>query len=61
MLKALFWRINFFLKNRKSAKINRQLGSGVKSVIVDSKNDYENWINEQETFSDLIAKQNNDK
>ena len=38
MLKALFWRINFFLKNRNSAKINRQLGNGVKSVIVDSKN-----------------------
>ena len=38
MLKALFWRINFFLKNKKSAKINRQLGKGVKSVIVDSKN-----------------------
>ena len=38
MLKALFWRINFFLKNRKSAKISRQLGDGVKSVIVESKN-----------------------
>lgn len=38
MLKALFWRMNFFLKNRKSAKISRQLGDGVKSVIVDSKN-----------------------
>ena len=38
MLKALFWRINFFLKNRKSSKINRQLGNGVKSVIIDSKN-----------------------
>ena len=38
MLKALFWRINFFLKNKKSAKINRQLGKGVKSVIVESKN-----------------------
>ena len=38
MLKALFWRINFFLKNRKSAKINRQLGDGVLSVIVESKN-----------------------
>ena len=38
MLKALFWRMNFFLKNRKSAKISRQLGNGVKSVIVDSKN-----------------------
>ena len=30
-------------------------------VIVDSKNDYENWINEQETFSSLIAKQNDKK
>ena len=38
MLKALFWRINFFLKNRKSTKISRQLGDGVKSVIVESKN-----------------------
>lgn len=38
MLKALFWRLNFFLKNRKSSKISRQLGDGVKSVIVDSKN-----------------------
>lgn len=38
MLKALFWRMNFFLKNRKSAKINRQLGERVISVIVDSKN-----------------------
>ena len=38
MLKALFWRMNFFLKNRKSTKISRQLGDGVKSVIVDSKN-----------------------
>jgi FkbM family methyltransferase len=38
MLKTLFWRMNFFLKNRKSAKISRQLGNGVKSVIVDSKN-----------------------
>jgi len=38
MLKALFWRINFFLKNRKSAKISRQLGDGVKSVIVETKN-----------------------
>ena len=38
MLKSLFWRINFFRMNRKSAKIGRQLGDGVKSVIVDSKN-----------------------
>jgi heme/copper-type cytochrome/quinol oxidase subunit 2 len=26
-------------------------------VIVESESDYKNWINEQETFSDLIAKQ----
>ena len=38
MLKSLYWRINFFFKNRKSAKINRQLGDGVKSVVVESKN-----------------------
>ncbi|MBL6743728.1 MAG: FkbM family methyltransferase [Candidatus Poseidonia sp.] len=38
MLKSLFWRINFFLMNRRSAKIGRRLGNGVKSVIVDSKN-----------------------
>ena len=30
-------------------------------VILDSETDYDNWINEQETFSSLIAKQNNDK
>jgi cytochrome c oxidase subunit 2 len=29
------------------------------TVIVDSDENYENWINEQETFSSLIAKQNN--
>ena len=38
MLKSLYWRINFFFKNRKSAKISRQLGDGVKSVVVESKN-----------------------
>ena len=30
-------------------------------VIVQSEGNYDNWIKEQETFSDLIAKQNNDK
>jgi cytochrome c oxidase subunit 2 len=30
-------------------------------VIVESEGNYKNWINEQETFSDLIAKQENDK
>ncbi len=38
MLKVLFWRINFFLKNRKSAKIHRQLGDAVQSVIVETQN-----------------------
>ena len=38
MFKALFWRINFFFKNRKSAKINRQLGERVQSVIVETQN-----------------------
>ena len=30
-------------------------------VIVESKDNYENWIKEQETFSDLIAKQEKDE
>jgi len=30
-------------------------------VIVESEDNYKSWINEQETFSDLIAKQENDK
>jgi len=30
-------------------------------VIVQSEGNYDNWIKEQETFSDLIAKNNNDK
>jgi heme/copper-type cytochrome/quinol oxidase subunit 2 len=30
-------------------------------VIVESEGNYENWIKEQETFSDLIAKQENNK
>ena len=30
-------------------------------VIVESKKNYENWLGEQETFSELIAKQENDK
>ena len=28
------------------------------SVIVQSKEDYNSWLNEQETFSELVAKQN---
>ena len=30
-------------------------------VIVESEDNYENWLNEQETFSDLIAKKENNK
>ena len=30
-------------------------------IIVENESNYKNWINEQETFSDLIAKQENDK
>jgi heme/copper-type cytochrome/quinol oxidase subunit 2 len=30
-------------------------------VIVESEDNYKSWINEQETFSDLIAKQENNK
>ena len=30
-------------------------------VIVENESNYKNWINEQETFSDLIAKQENKK
>ena len=30
-------------------------------VIVESEDNYEKWIKEQETFSDLIAKQGKDK
>ena len=30
-------------------------------VIVESEGNYKNWIKEQETFSELIAKQENDK
>ena len=30
-------------------------------LIVESESNYENWIKEQETFLDLIAKQENNK
>ena len=30
-------------------------------VIVQNEENYENWLKEQETFSNLIAKQNNNK
>ena len=38
MLKSLYWRVNFFLKNRKSIRFVNRLGKDVKAVIVETKN-----------------------
>jgi len=38
MLKSLYWRINFFFKNRKSIKARKKLGKDVKAIIVTTKN-----------------------
>ena len=38
MLKSIYWRINFFLKNRKSNRFVNRLGKDVKAVIVETKN-----------------------
>ena len=38
MIKPLYWRINFFMKRRKSKQIRKKLGENVKSVIVHSQN-----------------------
>lgn len=38
MLKSLFWRINFFLKYKKSQRIKRKLGADNQRVTVDTKN-----------------------
>ena len=38
MLKSLYWRINFFFKNRKSIKTRKKLGKDVKAIIVTTKN-----------------------
>jgi len=38
MLKSLYWRVNFFLKNRKSNRFLSSLGKDVKAVIVETKN-----------------------
>ena len=38
MLKSLYWRVNFFLKNRKSNRFLNRLGKDVKALIVDTKN-----------------------
>ena len=38
MLKSLYWRVNFFLKNRKSNRIKKSLGKDVKGIIVETEN-----------------------
>tara|TARA_B100000886_G_C20403950_1_gene483840 strand:+ start:1389 stop:1712 length:324 start_codon:yes stop_codon:yes gene_type:complete len=38
MLKSLFWRINFFLKYKKSQRVKRKLGSDNSRITVDTKN-----------------------
>lgn len=38
MLKSLYWRVNFFLKNRKSNRIKQRLGKDVESIIVNTAN-----------------------
>lgn len=38
MLKSFYWRVNFFLKNRKSNRFLNILGKDVKALIVDTKN-----------------------
>ena len=38
MLKSLYWRVNFFLKNRKSNRFLNRLGKDVKALIVETKN-----------------------
>ena len=38
MLKSLYWRVNFFLKNRKSNRFLNLLGKDVKALIVETKN-----------------------
>ena len=38
MLKSLYWRLNFFLKNRKSKKLKQSLGKDISSIIVNTNN-----------------------
>lgn len=38
VLRSLYWRIFFFLQNRKSKRFRRSLGHSVSGLIVDSKN-----------------------
>ncbi len=38
MLKSLYWRLNFFLKNRKSKKLKQNLGKDISSIKVNTNN-----------------------
>lgn len=38
MLKSLYWRLNFFLKNRKSKRLKQNLGKDISSIIVNTNN-----------------------
>ena len=38
MLKSLYWRLNFFLKTRKSNRLKQRLGKDVDSIIVNTVN-----------------------
>jgi FkbM family methyltransferase len=38
MLKSLYWRLNFFLKTRKSNRLKQRLGKDVDSIIVNTAN-----------------------
>ena len=38
MLKSLYWRVNFWLKNKKSNRLQNSLGKDVKAIIVETKN-----------------------
>lgn len=38
MLKSLYWRINFFLKNKKSKRLKRRFGGNSSALTVNTKN-----------------------
>jgi len=38
MLKSLYWRVNFFLKNIKSKRLKKRLGDNNKALTVNTKN-----------------------
>jgi len=38
MLKSLYWRVNFFFKNRKSKRLKKRLGDNTSALTVNTKN-----------------------